>query len=166
MESCFKFGRFDSTLAAADGEEKVGPESLVAGLNGQDMIVGSDGFVEIPFLDGSQGDGGAGLGQDNTEIVPRGRFAGLGVGVIGRDAHGMSGIDWDGAEDGFEDLSDGDEAGGEIQADDLGVGSFFSRGWVIAVRDENFCVMTCATKDFIDLRVDELMVEHWREKMN
>jgi hypothetical protein len=93
--------------------------------------------------------------EDVAVFVPDWRVMGQSIGVIIGHAHGINGFDGDGGEEYFEDLSDGEEPGCEVEADELSFWSDGRGGGVVSIGDEDFGAVTCAGEDFGDLGVDE-----------
>ena len=83
-------------LPDADGEQQVGPEGLVSGLDRQDMIATGYRVVELPALDGLERDGDLSRLERSAIRFPDGRIVVELERVVGGHTHRIDGFDGDG----------------------------------------------------------------------
>ena len=91
-------------LAYADGEQQIGPQGLVAGLDGKDVVSGIDSVIKIPAGEWLKRDIQICRFQDGSIIIPDRRIMWQFIWIVVWHSHGVHSLDGNGGKQYFQDL--------------------------------------------------------------
>lgn len=151
-----------SVHADANAKQDIRIPLLVRSLDGQNMVISTDGVIKRPLIDRFEFDVQTFTLNGLAIVFPDWRVAVECVRPIGFGFHGLDLVDRNGGQNCFEDLIARGHAGHQVQTDQFGARATFTAGRVVSVSDQDRAVVACGGDNGRDLRVDQLGTQHQR----